>query len=54
MDKIKYRAVIELFVKTGLEPIKIHDEMLNVLGAASSKTLVCKWVVEFKCGPTSV
>ena len=29
--KIKHRAMVELFVKTGLEPVKIHNEMLNVL-----------------------
>ena len=47
--------MIELFVKTSLEPIKIHNKMLNVLeDAALSKTVVCKWVVEFKCGRTSV
>ena len=55
MDKIKHLAVIELFVKTGLEPIKIHKEMLNMLGDATpSKTVVCKVVVEFKCGGTRV
>lgn len=54
MEKIKHRAVIEFFVKKKrLKAMKIHNEMVNVLGqSAPSETMVCKWVLEFKRGRT--
>ena len=43
MDKIKHRAVIELFVKKALTQTEIHNKMINVLaGAGPSKTMVFK------------
>ncbi|EFN76256.1 hypothetical protein EAI_15766, partial [Harpegnathos saltator] len=53
------RAVIEFFVKKGLKRLKkamdIYSEMVNVLGeSAPSKTMICKWILEFQRGCTSI
>ncbi|EFN80937.1 hypothetical protein EAI_15129, partial [Harpegnathos saltator] len=51
----KQRAVIEFFVKKGLKAMEIHSEMVNVLGeSAPSKTMVCKWALEFQRSHTSI
>ncbi|KAL9895462.1 histone-lysine N-methyltransferase SETMAR-like [Glossina fuscipes fuscipes] len=55
MDKIENRAVIKFFVKKGLKAMKIHSEMVNVLGAsAPSRAMVCKWAAEFQRGRQSL
>ena len=51
MDKIKHRAVTEFFVMKGLLPMKIHNEVVNVLeDAKHSKPMVSKWELELKPG----
>ncbi|EFN77582.1 hypothetical protein EAI_10678, partial [Harpegnathos saltator] len=55
MENLKQRVVIELFVNKGLKAMEIHSEMVNVLGeSAPSKTMVCKWALEFQHGRTSI
>ena len=55
MENIEHRAVIKFFVKKGLKPMEIHNEMVNVLGDdAPSKTTVCKWAAEFQRGRSSL
>lgn len=55
MEKIEHRAVVKFLVKKGLKAMEIYSEMVNVLGdAAPSKTMVCKWALEFKRGRTSL
>lgn len=40
--------MIEFFVKKGIALIEIYNEIANVLGdAVPSKTMVCKWALEF-------
>ena len=54
MGKIKRRTVIEFFAKNCQRQWIFTTEKANVLwGAASSKTVFVKWVLEFKHGHTS-
>lgn len=40
---------LHLLLKKGLATIKFHNKKVNVLkGAVPSKTMVCKWALEFQ------
>jgi [histone H3]-lysine36 N-dimethyltransferase SETMAR len=55
MENIEKRAVIKFFVKKGLKPIEIHNEMVSVLGDdAPSKSMVFKWALQFRRGRESI
>lgn len=34
--------------------MKIHNKMVSVLGDTTLSKTICKWVLEFKCGHTSI
>ena len=55
MDKIEYRAVMELFGKEALTPNEMHSKFMKVYGDSSpSFSTIKKWSAELKRGHTSL
>ena len=47
--------MIQFFVKIGLAPMEIYNEIVNRLrDTVPPKTMVCKWTLRIKCDRTSI